>query len=363
MIFMASTIYGKHTSKNDGVLRLVTYSKDRLGVKRTGFVTGDSIVDLNLGSRYYVDRYGDRPDRNTYFSDMHAPTDMHKLIQGGPHSIDHIDQVFKHFSGLSEDELSRLQESDGFITPILNAVIHAPLRPNKIIHTAGNFREHANEGKDADWPFPIPEWISFLKNPDAVIGHDQIIEKPSFTSKLDHELEVSIIIGKKLKNADVEEAGKGIFGLTVFNDVTARDIQREEMKNGLLNIGKNLDTFAPLGPTLVPYRYLKNPHNLAMELRVNDDPRQVGSTNRLSVKLEQIVERYSWMTLNPGDMISTGTISGVAAFRKPDPEPYFLKDGDVLECEIEGLGNLRSYVKNAPPHSKAQEEEIQVKQG
>lgn len=351
MVFMASTIYGKYTSKNDGVLRLVTYSKNRLGDSRTGFMARDFVVDLNLGSRYFVEHNGKDSDKGTFYSDFHAPTDMQKLIQAGPHAIDHVDEVFKFFTGMKDDELEKLSKDYGFVFDLKDVTIEAPLRPNKIIHTAGNFREHAKEGTAADWPFPIPEWISFLKNPDSVIGHDKVIEKPSFTEKLDHELEVGIIIGKKMKNVSEDVARNGIFGFTVFNDVTARDIQREEMKNGLLNIGKNLDTFAPLGPTLVPHRYIKDPHNMNMELRVNDDPRQVGSTKKLSVKLEQIVERYSWVTLNPGDMISTGTISGVAAFRKPDPTPYFLKEGDFLDCEVEGLGKLRSYVKNAPKTS------------
>ena len=348
MSLMASTIYGKYTSKDDGVLRLVTYSQNRLKSCRTGFMVGDHVVDLNLASRFFVEHHGNKADKGTYYSDFHAPTEMHKLIQAGPHALDHVDQVFKLFSGMKGDELAKVAQNGGFVFNLSDVVIHAPLRPNKIIHTAGNFREHASEGSAAGWPFPIPEWISFLKNPDAVIGHEQVIEKPSFTSQLDHELELAIIIGRKMKNVSEEEARNGIFGFTVFNDVTARDLQREEMKNGLLNIAKNLDTFAPLGPTLVPYRYLKDPHNMTMELRVNDDPRQVGSTKKLSVKIEQIVSKYSWVTLNPGDMISTGTISGVAAFRKPDPAPFFLKDGDVLECEIEGLGKMRSFVKNAP---------------
>ncbi|BBD72020.1 fumarylacetoacetate hydrolase [Sulfodiicoccus acidiphilus] len=222
--------------------------------------------------------------------------------------------------------------------------IKAPLRPGKFIHTAGNFREHAQEGKEAGWPFPIPQWISFLKNPDAVIGHDDNIVKPHFVKQLDHELELAIVIGRKVKNVEVGKAFSAIFGFTIFNDVTARDIQREEMKNGLLNFGKNLDTFTVLGPAIVPKEYIGDVHNLAMELRVNGDPRQVGSTSRLSVKIEEIVSRYSWVTLNPGDMISTGTISGVAAFRKPDPTPFFLKDGDVLECEIEKIGLMRNKV-------------------
>ncbi|MCL6091279.1 MAG: fumarylacetoacetate hydrolase family protein [Candidatus Thermoplasmatota archaeon] len=344
---MATSIYGKFTPKDSAIMKLATYSLPRLNVSRTAFVIGDYVIDLNSSSRYYTSSYGDQELRNTEYSNFHAPTEMHALIQGGNHSMSHLDEVFKHFSRLNGDEMEKLRKESDFVHKLDEVKIRAPLRPNKIIHTAGNFREHAKEGSAADWPFPIPEWISFLKNPDSVIGHDDIVEKPDFTNQLDHELELAIIIGKKMKNVDEEDAKKGIFGFTVFNDITARDLQREEMKNGLLNIAKNLDTFAPLGPVLVPYKYVKDPHKLTMELRVNGDPRQQGSTSKLSVKIEKIVSKYSWVTLNPGDMISTGTISGVAAFRKPDPTPFFLKDKDVLECEIEGIGLMRTGVKNA----------------
>lgn len=344
---MASTIYGKYAKKNQKVMRLATYSEGKTGSKRTAFVIDDYILDINEASRFYNESFGDQETRKTYYSDFHAPTEMIKLIQGGPHTMDHLDKLFKHFSSMEPTELEKLRKSSNFVLSLADVRIHAPLRPNKIIHTAGNFREHAQEGAEAGWPFPIPHWISFLKNPDAVIGHDSFIEKPSFTKTLDHELEMGIIVGKKLKNVSEEEAKKGIFGFTVFNDVTARDLQREEMKNGLLNIAKNLDTFAPLGPVIVPSRYIQDPHKLTMELRVNGDPRQQGSTAKLSVKVEQIVSKYSWVTLNPGDMLSTGTISGVAAFRKPDPTPFFLKNGDVLEHEIETIGMLKASVKDA----------------
>ena len=344
---MATSIYGKYTGKDRKIMRLATYSLLNSVQERTAFILDDDVFDLNESSKYYNQNFGDQETRNESYSKAHAPTDMHSLIEGGDHVMDHLVEVFNHLSALNSAEVDKIKKNEKFLYSLKDVKIKAPLRPKKIIHTAGNFREHANEGSAAGWPFPIPEWISFLKNPYSVIGHDSFIEKPDFTNKLDHELELAIIIGKKMKNVEEEEAKKRIFGFTVFNDVTARDIQKEEMKNGLLNFGKNLDTFAPLGPVLVPYRYFKDPHNLTMELRVNGDPRQQGSTAKLSVKIEKIVSKYSWVTLNQGDMISTGTISGVAAFRKPDPTPYFLKDKDVLECEIEGIGMMRNTVKNA----------------
>ena len=222
--------------------------------------------------------------------------------------------------------------------------LKAPIpRPPKIIHTAGNFREHAEEAEKAGWPFPIPQWISFLKSPSAVIGPFDPIVYPKFVKELDYELEVAIVIGRRGKYISEARAFDHVAGFMVFNDVTARDIQREEMKNGLLNFGKNLDTFAPMGPYLVTKDEIPDPHNLRMELRVNGEVRQSGSTSRLSVRMEQIISRYSWVTLEPGDIITTGTISGVAAFRE-NPHLYYLKPGDVVESFVERIGTMRNPV-------------------
>jgi 2-keto-4-pentenoate hydratase/2-oxohepta-3-ene-1,7-dioic acid hydratase in catechol pathway len=339
---MATGYLGRYSLDKPNVLRLASYREPLFGAKRTAILYEDSVVDLNVASQVYIiEQEKDLPYLS--YSQSFAPTDMLKLIEAGEPALAHVDKVYKHFLDVG---LRRAKGPDNqrLVFPLEEVKIEAPLRPGKIVHTAGNFREHAQEAGSAGWPFPIPQWISFLKNPDAVIGHDDNIVKPSFTNQLDHELELGIIIGRKIKNVSPEVAFESIFGFTVFNDVTARDIQREEMKNGLLNYGKNLDTFAPLGPCIVPRKYIGDVHNLTMELRVNGDVRQSGSTSKLSVRVEQIVSKYSWATLNPGDMVSTGTISGVAAFRKPDPTPYFLKKGDVLECEIATIGLLRNTV-------------------
>ena len=115
------------------------------------------------------------------------------------------------------------------------------------------------------------------------------------------------------------------------------------MKSGLLNLGKNLDTFATFGPCMTLRDDIGDVHALKIELRVNGDPRQVSSTAKLSVRIPEIVSHWSVMSLEPGDIISTGTVSGVAAFR-PDPTAYWLKPGDVVECEIENIGTTRNVV-------------------
>jgi 2-keto-4-pentenoate hydratase/2-oxohepta-3-ene-1,7-dioic acid hydratase in catechol pathway len=343
---MASDIYGKYSNPDDKIVRLVTYRDPLLMQRRTGLVIGSYVLDLNIGAKLYL--LSNEPDIDSEdYSNVYAPLDMITLIRRGKESIKLIDKMFNYYyDTVKSGKLPRGPNGEIFIFNIKDVKIDAPIpRPGKIIHTAGNFREHAKEAQEAGWPFPIPQWISFLKNPDAVVGHDDNVIKPKFTKQLDHELELAIIIGKKCKNVSPEGAKECIFGFTVFNDITARDIQREEMKNGLLNFGKNLDTFAVFGPTIVPINYIGDYHNLTMELRVNGDVRQFGSTKKLSVKIEEIVSKYSWVTLYPGDIISTGTISGVAAFRKPDPTPFFLKHGDILESEIEKIGVVRNVIK------------------
>lgn len=342
---MASSIYGKYNQEDSEILRLVTYRDPIFMTKRTGIIIKNKIIDLNSASQYYLYYQEGEKEYETYANFM-APTIMINLIKVWVYSRSLIENIYKLF----KDEVNKSNENirgvngEKIIFNLNEIKIDPPLRPGKIIHTAGNFREHAEEAEKAEWPFPIPQWISFLKNPDAIIGHDDQIIKPKFTTQLDHELELAIIVGKKCKDVSPSSAEECIFGFTVFNDITARDIQRNEMKSGLLNFGKNLDTFAPLGPTLVPKEYIGDFHNLTMELRVNGNVRQYGSTRKLSVKVQEIISKYSWITLYPGDMISTGTISGVAAFRKPDPTPFFLKHGDILESEIEKIGVLRNQV-------------------
>jgi len=342
---MATTIYGKYSHEQDKkILRLVTYKEPLFKTKRTAIIISQKVFDLNVLARTYFYFY-EREKDYEYLSDVYAPTDMISLIRNWQESRRIIENIFKFaLDNLNEAEKLRGPENERVVFDLSEITIAPPLRPGKFIHTAGNFREHAEEAEKAGWPFPIPQWISFLKNPDAIIGHDDQIIKPRFTNQLDHELEMAIIIGRKCKNVSPAAAEECIFGFTVFNDITARDIQRQEMKSGLLNFGKNLDTFAPLGPAIVPKEYIGDVHSLTMELRVNGDVRQFGSTSKLSVKIQEIVSKYSWVTLYPGDIISTGTISGVAAFRKPDPTPFFLKNGDIVESEIEKIGVLRNQV-------------------
>jgi len=322
-------------------MKLVTFREPHYRHRRLGLLLGDSVVDANyVYSRMLKDQGDDYPQR---FADAVIPTDMLEFLRGGKRSMDAARGAERYAMEKGPGSLSGANEEEA-VFEASAVTIDAPLpRPGKIIHTAGNFREHAKEGSDSGWEFPMPHWISFLKSPDSVIGQEGKVVHPKYTKMLDHEIELAIVIGKKSKLLTKQNAWDAIAGFTIFNDITARDIQREEMKSGLLNFGKNMDTFGLFGPCLVPKEDIGDVHNLKIECRVNGDPRQSSNTNHLSVTVPEIVEHYSWVTLYPGDIITTGTVSGVAAFRK-EPEKYFLKPGDVLESEIENIGVLRNYI-------------------
>jgi len=152
-----------------------------------------------------------------------------------------------------------------------------------------------------------------------------------------------VVLKKGGKHFTPEEAAQHIGGYVIFNDITARDIQRREMKSGVFSFCKGIDTFCPLGPWIVTADEIPDPHNLAMELRVNGESRQRSHSSKMSVEIPEILSHYSPMGYSAGDVVSTGTVSGVAAF-SGDPKAWYLRVGDVMECEIEKIGILRNRV-------------------
>src|SRR3954470_18937957 len=223
--------------------------------------------------------------------------------------------------------------------------LEAPIVPKKFFHTAGNFREHHEESKNVNWSHPVLPWIVFFQNIDAIIGPDADIVYPpdGLTNEMDYELELAVVIGKAGKFFSPEEAEDYIAGYLVFNDITARDIQREEMKSGVFSLSKSIDTFCPTGPWIVTPDEAGDPHELSMQLRVNGEVRQSSNMSHMSVTIPEIISHYSPMGYSPGDIVSTGTVSGVAGF-SDDPMSLYLKPGDEVEAEIERVGTLRNPV-------------------
>jgi 2-keto-4-pentenoate hydratase/2-oxohepta-3-ene-1,7-dioic acid hydratase in catechol pathway len=281
-------------------MKLITFS-DQTGAPHAGVLGDDQVIVL------------DAPDLRT-------------LFEGG------------------ESALEAARAATGPQIPLAEAMLKAPIVPRKFIHTAGNFREHEEESKRVDWSHEIAPWIVFFQNVDAIIGPDDPIVYPEhLTEELDYELELAVVIKKSGKWFAPEEAEDFIGGYVIFNDITARDIQRREMKSGVFSFCKAIDTFCPLGPWVVTPDEVGDPHDLEMRLRVNGEDRQVGNSSRMSVTIPEIISHYSPMGYSAGDVVSTGTISGVAAFSE-DPPAWYLKPGDMVECEIEKLGILANPV-------------------
>jgi 2-keto-4-pentenoate hydratase/2-oxohepta-3-ene-1,7-dioic acid hydratase in catechol pathway len=222
--------------------------------------------------------------------------------------------------------------------------LRAPIVPKKFFHTAGNFREHEEDSKRVGWSHEIAPWIVFFQNVDAIIGPDEPIVYPEhLTEELDYELELAVVIKKAGKWFSPEEAADYIGGYVIFNDITARDIQRREMRSGVFSFCKAIDTFCPLGPWIVTPDEVPDPHDLRMELRVNGEARQTSHSGNMSVTISEILSHYSPLGYSAGDLLSTGTVSGVAGFSE-DAASLYLKPGDVIEAEIERIGVLRNRV-------------------
>lgn len=208
--------------------------------------------------------------------------------------------------------------------------------PNKIICLAFNYVDHAKEqGLQA------PEDPALVIKPRTALNStNSDIICPDFVTQLDYEVELALIIGKNCKNISVNDAFDAIFGYMVFNDVSARDIQYKDKQ---FTRGKSFDSFAPCGPWITTKDEIKDPQNLKMTTKINGELRQNSSSNNMFIKIPEIVSKISKvMTLEKGDIVSTGTPAGVMLNK---PNAVFLKDGDKVEMEIESLGILNNTIK------------------
>jgi 2-keto-4-pentenoate hydratase/2-oxohepta-3-ene-1,7-dioic acid hydratase in catechol pathway len=322
-------------------MRLVTFD-DPARQSRIGAVADDGrIVDLHSACALYL---RDVENESAFYrlADALVPPNMRALFRGGDTSLEAARKAFDY--AIAQDKGLAGARGEAISYRLEEVKLRAPIIPKKFFHTAGNFREHHEEATKAGFSHPVLPWIVFFQNVDAIIGHEEPVIYPEhLTQELDYELELAVVLKKGGKHFTPEEAKNYIGGYVIFNDITARDIQRREMKSGVFSFCKGIDTFCPLGPWIVTTDEIPDPHNLAMELRVNGESRQRSHSSKMSVKIPEILSHYSPMSYSAGDVVSTGTVSGVAAF-SGDPKAWYLKVGDVMECEIEKIGILRNAV-------------------
>ncbi|MGH8208042.1 MAG: fumarylacetoacetate hydrolase family protein [Steroidobacteraceae bacterium] len=223
-------------------------------------------------------------------------------------------------------------------------------KPGKILHTSCNFPAHLNEL--TTWQ--APEWQShnwgtfhfehptgFLEAPSSVVPTNAKVKIPHFTKQLDYEIECGIIIGKEAFRVPKEKAFEYVAGLTIFNDLSARDIQAREHANKVILLGKSFDGSCPFGPWMVTLDELGDPNNLKMVLTLNGEERQTSSTANMKYAIAELVTWWSNTTLQPGDIITTGSPPGVIAGRKGTP---YLKPGDVIHANVEKIGTLTTHI-------------------
>ena len=217
-----------------------------------------------------------------------------------------------------------------------SVVAVAPIpEPRKIICIGLNYRDHAEESGMAIPALPI----IFSKFSTCVIGSGDAIRIPRGSTQVDYEAELAVVIGRTAKNVAAADAMDHVFGYTNFNDVSARDFQ---FTDGQWQRGKSCDTFAPIGPFVATVDEISDPHQLNIRFRLNGETLQDSNTCQLIFKIPELIEFLSSsITLEPGDVIATGTPPGVGFARKP---PIFMKPGDVAEVEIDGLGTLSNPV-------------------
>jgi 2-keto-4-pentenoate hydratase/2-oxohepta-3-ene-1,7-dioic acid hydratase in catechol pathway len=216
----------------------------------------------------------------------------------------------------------------------------APVRPGKIVAVGRNYREHAAEESAALPPAPL----LFAKFPSSLVGDGATITwSAGLTAQVDYEAELAVVIGRRVRNVTVERALDHVLGYSCLNDVSARDLQ---VSDGQWTRAKSLDTFCPMGPWLVTADEVPDPGALRVRCRVNGEPRQDASTAQLVHGVAELIAYCSRsFTLEPGDVIATGTPGGVGAFRDP---PVFLADGDTVEVEVEGVGILTNQCRVVP---------------
>jgi 2-keto-4-pentenoate hydratase/2-oxohepta-3-ene-1,7-dioic acid hydratase in catechol pathway len=260
---------------------------------------------------------------------------MLEMLQAGPPALDRIARLIDAFEDKPDD-------SSDAVRALASVQLMAPIpRPGKILCAGVNYRDHLTEVPGRSAP-RVPS--IFSKLPSVVVGpYDDIIH-PGAPHTVDYEVELAIVIGARAHRVSRDRALQFVAGCMIMNDVSARDVQFFENQ---LTMGKNFDTFAPMGPCLVTLDELGDPQDLEIVTKVNGEVRQRARTSKMLFDIPALIEWVSHAcTLEPGDVIATGTPAGVGAFRHP---PIFLQPDDIVRREIEHLGAIENRVVNGGP--------------
>jgi 2-keto-4-pentenoate hydratase/2-oxohepta-3-ene-1,7-dioic acid hydratase in catechol pathway len=310
-------------------MRLVTFRRGR-GEPKPGALWQEHVLDLGgLAKDLAVQRGTVRRGRGGF------PRTVLEIVQGGEATVALAREAWEHGRGLVGQRAAEELAQGRLAYPLKRVRLLAPIpSPARNIFCLGrNYADHAAERGAAAPEHPV----YFTKPATAVVGPGDDVVHHAITKELDYEVELGVVIGAAGRDIGRADALKHVFGYTVINDVTARDLQKRHQQ---WFKGKSLDTFCPMGPVLVTADELPDPQALAISLRVNGQLRQSSHTSKMIFPVAQCIEVLSQsMTILPGDVIATGTPEGVGA-----ASGTFLKAGDRLEAEVEGIGILPSKI-------------------
>jgi 2-keto-4-pentenoate hydratase/2-oxohepta-3-ene-1,7-dioic acid hydratase in catechol pathway len=312
-------------------VKLASFSTTAIPKVRIGIVQNNEIIDIDLAARAL---------------NIIPHEQMLDLLDHYGQGMRELNAILDKAGGRRFSEVKTFT-GIGAVHDLSDVQLAAPIpRPRKNLMCLGwNYAEHAKEtalirGQEAKAPeYPV----IFTKAPTTINSpYGNIIIDPRVSEEIDWEVELAVIIGNGGKNISEEDALSHVFGYTVLNDVSARDLQSRHKQ---FFKGKSIDGYCPMGPWIVTADEIKDPQQLVVSLRINGITRQEGNTSMMIFPIRTIIAVLSkGMTLEPGDIIATGTPSGVGFARNP---PEFLKAGDVMETEVEGIGVLRNVVVNA----------------
>src|SRR5216683_6228940 len=312
-------------------MRLVTFRRGR-GEPKPGALWQEHVLDLTgLAKDLATQRGTVRRGRGGF------PRTILEIVQGGEAIMALTREAWEHGQRLVGQTAAEDLAQRRLAYPVKRVRLLAPIpSPARNVFCLGrNYADHAAERGAAAPEHPV----YFTKPATAVVGPGDDVVHHAITKELDYEVELTVVIGTGGRDIARADALGHVFGYTIINDVTARDLQKRHQQ---WFKGKSLDTFCPMGPWIVHASAIKDPQALDIKLRVNGEQRQSSNTKHMIFDLKTIIESLSLgMTLEPGDVIATGTPSGVGFAMNP---PGLLKGGDVIEAEVEGIGILRNTV-------------------
>lgn len=296
------------------------------GAERVGVLLADEVL-LDVG-RAAADR-----------GRAAAPATMLEVIAEGAPALVALRELVDWTGSRSDPAWLRPAGEVEWLTPVPPRSVFAAGR-NFGRHKLESMRGNPATGSKLHSDFPT----GFIKLGRTLVPHGARVKRPADVVQFDYEVEIAVIVGRPLVEADRRAARDGIFGYTVVNDLSAREWQLAEMHNNLLMLGKNFPGFGPIGPCILTADEVPDPAALTLWLKVNGETRQHSDCRDLIFGFDEMVAFWSKMGLVPGDVISTGTPAGVALHRKPDPGPWWLKPGDVVDAGVDGIGTLRTYI-------------------